>query len=71
MVLKTDFKRRNNALLCGIGLFTVSHVPVDDFWLSILLMFYFQEIAQNNINTEKSPKYSIQVQSEKIPLKMC
>ena len=28
--------------------------------------FSFQEIAQNNINIEKSPKYSIQVQTEKM-----
>ena len=35
MVLKTDFERRSNALLRGIGYFTVRHVPVDDFRPSI------------------------------------
>ena len=39
MVLKTDFERRSNALLRGIGYFTVRHVPVDDFRPSILSIF--------------------------------
>ena len=40
MVLKTDFERRSNALLRGIGHFTVRHVPVDDFRPSILSIFH-------------------------------
>ena len=40
MVLKTDFERRSNALLRGIGYFTVRHVPVDDFRPSILSIFH-------------------------------
>ena len=39
VVLKTDFERRSNALLRGIGYFTVRHVPVDDFRPSILSIF--------------------------------
>ena len=30
-VLKTDFERINNALSRGISLFTLAHVPVNDF----------------------------------------
>ena len=40
MVLKTDFERRSNALLHGIGYFTVRHVPVDEFRPSILSIFH-------------------------------
>ena len=40
MVLKTDFERRSNSFLHGIRLFTVGHVPVDDFRLSILSIFH-------------------------------
>ena len=40
VVLKTDFERRSNALLRGIGYFTVRHVPVDDFRPSILSIFH-------------------------------
>ena len=39
MVLKTDFERRSNALLRGVGYFTERHVPVDDFRPSILSIF--------------------------------
>jgi len=39
MVLKTDFERRNIALLRDITHFTVSRVPVNDFWLSIFSIF--------------------------------
>ena len=35
MVLKTDFKRGNNALSRGISLYTLGYVPVNDFSLSI------------------------------------
>ena len=40
MVLKTDFERRSDALLRGIGYFTERHVPVDDFRASILSIFH-------------------------------
>ena len=30
-VLKTDFKRRKNALSRGISFFALAHVPVNDF----------------------------------------
>ena len=36
MVLKPDFKRRNNAPSCHKCLYTLGHVPVYDFCLSIL-----------------------------------
>ena len=43
MVLKMDFERRSNALLRGIGYFTVHHVPVDDFRPSILSIFHYKK----------------------------
>ena len=64
MVLKTDVERRKNALSRGKRLFTVGHVPVDDFWLPILSICYCKK--SHKINIELSPKYSTQVQTEKM-----
>ena len=41
VVLKPDFKRRNNPLSCYKCLCTLGHVPVCDFCLSILSILHY------------------------------
>jgi len=40
MILKADPERRNNALSHGMTLIRLSHVPVNDFALSILSILF-------------------------------
>ena len=46
MVVKTDFIRRNDALLRGLSLCTECHVPVDDFSLANLSILRHEKSAK-------------------------